>query len=318
MPGSLKKEKNMKGTVLVTGASGMIGSAMVDSLRNQGYKVIAFDLNKGNSTASYFFQGSVLEKRSIAEAIKGCDYVFHLAAVLGVANSNEQALLSLDVNTLGVRNVLEACVNEGVKKVVFSSSSEVYGEPEKMPISETDQLAPKSEYGKAKALAEEYVKAFNKQYGLDYSIVRFFNVYGPNQVAKFVMPLFVDGAIAKRALTINGDGSQIRAFCYVDNAVAGAQLAMFKDEGDGQIFNIGNSGPISMKDLANLVNEIAGNPVEPKFIPFEESDRSKEREIFARIPDISKAEKVLGYVPKVSLREGIQRVIEFRKSAVKV
>lgn len=249
------------------------------------------------------------------KAIKGCDYVFHFAAVLGVSFSNKRALECLDVNILGTRNVLDACIRERVKKIVFSSSSEVYGEPIKLPISETHTLQPKSEYGVSKLVGEEYVKAFAKEFGLNYTIIRFFNVYGPNQSAKFVMPLFIDDAILNRPLRIYGDGSQIRSFCHVEDAVKGIELAMFKKAADKQIFNIGNKNQaVSIKDLAIKVNRIAGNKQKPVFIPLKSSDRTKDREIYKRKPSTLKAEKLLGFKPTITLTEGIQKVVKYRKS----
>ncbi len=304
--------------VLVTGGSGLIGSVLVKDLVARDYEVNLLDRRKSLPLEKInYFQGSVLEKEDIRRAIKGCDYVFHLAAVLGVALSTQRALECLDVNVLGTRNILEVAAKEGVKKVLLTSSSEVYGEPEKVPIHEDFPRQPKSEYGFSKCIGEEYCKAFKLNHDLNYTILRYFNVYGPNQALKFVMPLFINNAISGKPLVVYGSGDQIRSFCYVDDAVNGTQKAMFSSQADNHVFNIGNDKePISVFDVARKVLALMGKKEEPVIVPFENSDRSETREIFKRIPDISKARKMLNYEPKIDLEEGIHRIIEYRKKEV--
>lgn len=303
----------MKGRVLITGGIGLIGNALVKLLQANGYSINVLDMWDINQEGINYFKGSILEKDILIKAMDECDYVIHLAAILGVDNSTKRHLECLDVNIKGTRNVLDACVKKRVKKVIFSSSSETYGEPKQVPISESALLHPISEYGVSKVVGEEYVKAFFKEYGLNFSIARFFNVYGPIQTDNFVLPSFVRNAVLGKDLRVFGDGSQVRAFCYVEDAVRGILRMIELDEANGEIFNIGNSdAKTTILELAKTVLSIANSDKEPIVLGFGESTRSEDREIFQRIPDISKARRILGYEPQISLQEGIRKVYEHK------
>ncbi|MFH0831785.1 MAG: NAD-dependent epimerase/dehydratase family protein [archaeon] len=300
--------------VLITGGSGLIGSALAERLVKKGVDVNVLDKRKNlNLPGVNLIQGSILNKGDLKRAVKDCDYVYHLAAIVGVNLADGRALECLDVNIIGTRNVCEASLQVGVKKILFASSSEVYGEPDKLPISEDFLLKPKSAYGWSKAVGEEYCKAFKKNEGLDYSVVRFCNVYGPNQALKFVLPLFINNALSNKSLEIYGSGEQIRSFCYVDDAARGTELVMMSPKTNSDVFNIGNPNePISMKDLAKKVLDLAGIKGNHVFVPLE-NYRSPAREIQKRIPDISKSHKTVGFKPEINLDEGLKRVIEFKK-----
>jgi len=203
---------------------------------------------------------------------------------------------------------------KNIKKVLFSSSSEVYGEPEKVPIEESGTLQPKSEYGVSKVVGEEYVKAFSREFNLNYGIMRFFNIYGPKQTDKFVMPLFIRNVVLGKPLRVYGDGSQVRSFCYVEDAARGVLEVLFNPKADKDVFNIGNNKTeISMLELAKLVLEVAGKSEEPEMVPLEQSDRTKAREIFLRTPDTSKAKDVLGFEANIDLRTGIKKVLDYKE-----
>lgn len=297
--------------VLITGGAGFIGVAMARELIKAGMEVRALDLVKSPVEEAERLIGSILDMNTISRAVRGCDYVVHLAAMMGVERTEQNKMECLNVNILGTLSVLDACVKERVKKIVFASSSEVYGDQAKMPITEESPLNPKSVYGVSKVCCEEYLRAYKQTYDLDYSVVRFFNIYGPGQVAEFVIPRFVKAMIEDRPPVIYGKGNQVRAFCYVDDAVRGTKLALLSEKANGQAFNIGNdTGPISMKDLALRVVKIGNKNLKPAFIPLEKSDRKPEREILTRIPSIEKARKVLGYRPKICLDEGVLNVIK--------
>jgi len=309
----------MNGKVMVTGGGGFIGSAMVKMLLKKKFQVKAFDLpdqfnlNPAPKDAE-IYKGSILDANDLMKSMRGCDYVIHLAAALGVKRTESERLSCLTINIQGFVNVLEACIRDNVKKIIFSSSSEVYGDQKKLPITENNPVNPKSIYAITKLAGEEYLRAYKQRYGLDYSIVRFFNVYGPNQVAEFVMPRFINCVMNDVSPTIYGKGNQIRAFCYVNDAVEGALLTLMNKKANSEIFNIGNTKePIAMKDLALKIIKISKRDIKPTFIPLKKSDRKEEREIHERIPDTSKAEKVLGYNPKISLEEGIFNVIKSGK-----
>jgi len=303
--------------VLVTGGGGFIGHAMVKYLLQKDYEVRAFDLafqleKNPSPPGAEIYKGSIMDVNDLMIAIKDCDYVVHLAAALGVKRTEQERLSTLNINIQGTSNVLEACVRDNVKKIIFSSSSEVYGDQKKLPISEKNPLQPKSIYAITKLAGEEYLKAYHQRYGTDYSIVRFFNIYGPRQVAEFVMPKFINSVLNDIPPTIYGEGKQSRAFCFVDNAVEGMYLALTNKKANSRIYNIGDDRePITMVDLAYKIIEISEKDLEPNFISINDSDRSEEREINNRIPSILKAKNELGYCPRISLTEGISEVIKY-------
>jgi len=300
--------------VLVTGGAGFIGSAMVEYLLEHHPDVVVrvMDLNRPPAEGIEKLTGSILDSNDISNAVRDCDYVVHMAAMLGVKRTEMRRFECLNINIQGTVNVLEACVKERVKKVLFVSSSEVYGDPRENPVRETTPVNPKSVYAVSKLAGEEYVKAYRAKYGLGYSIVRFFNVYGPRQVAEFVMPRFIKAVMEDRPPTVYGNGHQARAFCYVTDAVRGAAATLFDEGTNSEIFNVGNDlEPIWMKDLAFKVIALARKEITPRFVPMADSDRTASREIQKRVPDLSKARAMLRYEPEVGLDEGIRRVMAY-------
>ena len=305
------KNKKNKGRVLITGGCGFIGTAVARCLHDYGFRVRTFDIVEPIKPIDEHFTGTVMYEDELYKAMKGCDYVVHLAAMLGVKRTEYARMQCLNVNINGIKNVLNAAVRAGIKKIVFSSSSEVYGEPLKTPISEDDRVHPKSVYAVTKLTGEEYLRAYKKEHDLDYTIVRFFNVYGPGQVAEFVMPKFIKLVLNNQPPTINGDGKQIRSFCYVDDAAEGVRLALTSNKANSDVFNIGNDkAAVSMRGLADKIISIAGKKLNVCFVKEKMADRLNAIEIINRIPSINKAKKVLGYNPKITIDEGIKRTIE--------
>ena len=297
--------------VLVTGASGFIGSAVIAELcRTPNLVVRALDLQApSHRTGVEVVTGSILDVNDISRAVHECDVVIHLAAILGVQRTEANPLECLQVNVQGTVHLLEACIKEGVKRFVFASSSEVYGEPASLPVSEATPLNPRSVYANTKLAGEEYVRAYAQRYNIEYSIARFFNVYGPRQVAEFVMPRFIREVMAGREPVVHGNGDQVRAFCYVEDAARAAAQIAVTPEAAGQVFNIGNpTEPITMKELAYRVIRVLGAKHQPKFISLDQVSRGNGREIVSRVPSIDKAKALLGYRPSVSLDEGIRKV----------
>jgi len=296
--------------VLVTGGGGFIGSSVARCLLDNGVGVRIMDIMESDIDGVEKIKGSILDQNVVSEAVRGCDAVIHLAAMLGVRKTEIERLDCLNINIVGTVNVLDACVKDGVKRIVFSSSSEIYGEPDISPINEESAKKPKSVYAMTKLISEEYLAAYYKRYGLDYSIIRFFNVYGIGQVAEFVLPRFVKAVLEGNSPVVYGSGDQIRSFCYMDDAAKGVYLALTNDEAKGEVFNIGNDEEISMTDLAKKVIEVSGKDTKIKHVDMAESDRSVGRDILFRRPDISKARELLGYSPQVCLDEGIRTLIE--------
>jgi len=295
--------------VLVTGGSGFIGSHLVNKLVDSSYEVRVFDIKEPKNPQVEFIKGDISNLEDVRKAVKDCESVFHLASAIGVEYTERHPVETLDTNINGIKNVLECCLHEDVKRLLFTSSSEVYGEPAKIQVLEDSPLQPKSCYGVSKVVCEEYIKAYSKSYGLNYTIVRYFNVYGPRQSTSFVIPKFVDLALKQQTITVYGSGRQIRAFCFIDDIIEGTLLAFKKATND--VFNIGNDKePIEMRDLAKKIIQLTKSNSRLEFVSLNKTDRSEKREINKRTPDITKSRKILGYEPKVTLDEGLMKMIE--------
>ena len=200
-------------------------------------------------------------------------------------------------------------IKNKVKKIIFSSSSEVYGEQEKFPISENASLTPKSNYGISKIAGEEYVKAYSQLYDLKFNICRFFNLYGLGQKTDFVMPKFAKAIKNGKPIKVYGDGKQIRSYCHVNDAANGIVNILKKGQ-DNSIYNVGNDAePISVLDLAQKMVNISKKNIKIEKVPFEQSDRKSNREIFRRQPSIEKLKKQTKYIPKIKLEIGIKEVL---------
>lgn len=296
--------------IVITGGAGFIGHNVANVL-NKNHDVTVFDSKQPVSKDLKFVKGNINDFKTIKNSLKNYDVLIHLAASLGVINTEENPVSTLDTNIIGTKNVLEACRLNNIKKIIFSSSSETYGEPIKTPIEEIDPPIPITMYGISKLAAEEYIKAYSKTFGLRFTIFRLFNVYGDQQATAWVVPEFVSRAIQNKDIIIHGDGTQIRAFSHVTDVARAFSLALNK--GNGEIINIGNNKePISIKDLAHKIVHLANSKSSIKFIPFKESKRNR-NEIMVRIPSIQKAKKLLGYQPTVTLDEGLERVIMTRR-----
>ena len=289
--------------IIITGGSGFIGSHLAAQLKKE-HNVTIFDVKKNVSDID-FIEGDVTNLDSVKNSITDCDLVIHLAASLGVVNVERDPVQTLNINLGGTKNVLEACRINNIKKIIFSSSSEIYGEPTKIPIKENDPITPITTYGISKLASEEYIKSYSKSYGIRYTIFR------AMQDTQWVLPAFVDKAISNKLIDVHSDGSQVRAFCYVSDVADAFQSVL--ETANGEIINIGNdTDPISIKELAEKIISLTNSQSEIKFVPFEESNRNR-TEIMKRIPDINKAKKILNYSPKITLDEGIEKVAKHRQ-----
>lgn len=298
--------------IFVTGGSGFIATPLVEHLLEKGYHVKILDLKepKIRHKNIEFANKSILD--NITNEIKGCDAVFHFAALLGVENSDKRPLDTMRIDLEGSVNVFKSAMEANIKKMIFSSSSEVYGEPRELPIREDSTKGPVSTYGVSKLAAEMYAKAYNQEFGTDIRIVRFFNVYGPRQTINFVVPIFINLALQNNPIKIFGEGNQTRCFTYVED-VADGVLKVFDKGKAGEAYNIGNNQPTTILELAQIVKELTSSKSEIIKVGFGKETRLKEREIEYRIPDISKI-KTLGWEPKTSVREGIKKMLEYVKN----
>jgi len=311
----------MSAPVLVTGGAGCIGIQVCRELDRRGIEVHLLDLGeqiarvrKALPTKAKVFYGSILDVSSIREAMDGCGAVIHLAALLGVRRTEVNRLRCLEINVDGTKRVLDCAIQHRIKRLVFASSSEVYGEPLENPITEETMTQGKTVYAVSKLAGEELCIGYAQRYPeFEQVILRFFNAYGPYQAAQFVLPKFIQNAMTGKPIVINGSGEQIRSYCYSEDTARGVVEALLRPEAAGQVINLGNSDrPTSLKDLADLVVMASGNPsVEIKYAAdFQGTDRHASREIHRRYCSGEKAKQLLGFESRVSLEDGIRRIIE--------
>jgi len=306
-------------TYLVTGAAGFIGSNSVEELVRRGESVRALDdLSTGylhNIEAFQgkieFLQGSVADEELLAEAMRGVDYVLHQAAIPSVPRSVEEPMRSHEANATGTLKVLIAARDAGVKRLVFASSSSVYGESPTMPKREDMPTQPLSPYAVNKLAGEEYCKVFHRVYGLPTVALRYFNVFGPRQdptsAYAAAIAAFASAMLAGQRPTVYGDGHQTRDFTFVSNVVDANLLACKTDAANGQALNIACGERISLLDLIAELNFLLGTNLEPIIAPERKGD------VRHSLADITPAREKLGYEPKVGLREGLKRTVEWMR-----
>ena len=299
----------------ITGGSGFIGHQIISLLLEKKYKVKSCDLAKPKNfllkNKNFQFKKiNLFDEKKLSTFFSDVDCVIHLAAYLGVLNTEKNPLECLDTNILGTKSILNVISKNKIKKFIFSSSSEVYGDQDKFPIKENFEYKIKSNYALSKITSEFYVKSFAKKYNFNYNSVRFFNVYGSGQKTNFVISKFINQVSNSKNLSVYGDGTQVRAFCNVKDAARGLFLTLIKGK-KNTVYNIGNNDePISMYNLAKRVKDLSNSDVKIVKIKFDKSDRLKEREIFKRYPDLKKIKKDTGYKPKISLDDGIIQLLK--------
>ncbi|HLG02194.1 MAG TPA: NAD-dependent epimerase/dehydratase family protein, partial [Bacteroidia bacterium] len=286
--------------ILITGGAGFIGSAIAEKLASDpdNYVVILDNLLTGSEAKIpqsphkniEFIKGDVNDNNQITDVflLHHFDYVFHYAAVVGVQRTLEKPLLVLNDLT-GIRIILNLSVTSGVKRVFYSSSSEVYGEPVEYPQNEdTTPLNSRLPYAIVKNAGEAFLKSFQKEYGLNYTIFRFFNTYGPKQSPDFVISHFIRAALKNEPIMINGDGSQTRTFCYIDDNVEACATAFYEEKFMNDVVNVGSDKEITISELAKTILRITGSSSKIIHQP-----ALKEGDMTRRRPDISKMQPLL-------------------------
>jgi NAD dependent epimerase/dehydratase len=304
--------------ILITGADGFIGSHLIEALVYQGYNVRAFVFYNSFNTWGWLdhcasevkgkfevFAGDIRDPHGVKEAMKGCDVVLHLAALIAIPYSYHSPDTYVDTNIKGTLNVLQAARELGIKRIVHTSTSEVYGTARFVPITEEHPLQGQSPYSATKIAADQLAYSFFASFGLPVVIVRPFNTYGPRQSARAVIPTIITQiANGKRQIKL-GAVSPTRDFNYVKDTVAGFIAAMKSDQGVGEVVNIGSNFEISIGDTVQLIAEVMNTEIE--IITDEDRLRPANSEVERLWADNSKASQLLGWQPSYGGREGFKR-----------
>jgi len=312
--------------VLVTGGAGFIGSHLADALIARGDQVVALDNFSTGSTANIkhitknfeIIDGDIRNVDLINDTIKDVDLVFHMAAALGVNTILESPLESISTNIAGSEVVLNAAANHK-KRILIASTSEIYGKNPKQPLSETDDRVVGSpqkirwSYSDAKAIEEAMAFSLNQEKGLKVTTARLFNTVGPRQSAHYgmVVPRFVRSALKNEPINIYGDGTQSRVFCHVDDAIEALLALVATDKTINEVYNLGGTGEVTIKELADAVIKKTNSQSSIEFIPYEKAYAPGFEDMQRRVPDISKINQDLGWAPKKDLSQIITDVAAY-------
>ncbi|MCC6181131.1 MAG: NAD-dependent epimerase/dehydratase family protein [Bacteroidia bacterium] len=301
--------------ILVTGGAGNVGGALVEELilDKNNFVVVVDNLSTGylyklpsnEKTNWKFIKANVNDYREISSIMLAYqfDYVYHFAAVVGVQRTQENPVSVLEDIT-GIKHILNLCKNTSVKHIYFSSSSEVYGEPVELPQHEhTTPLNSRVPYAVVKNVGESFLKSYHQEYGLNYTIFRFFNTYGPNQSTDFVVPRFLSAALKNEDITIYGDGSQTRTFTYIDDNIETMVSILNKDLIKNDVINIGSDQLMTVLDLAKLIIEITKSKSNIIHLP-----ALKEGDMTRRQPDNKKMKEILNR-ELLTINEGIKKMM---------
>lgn len=311
----------MSDTVLVTGAGGFIGSHLCEALVRAGACVRAFvrynarnDWGALESTspdvrdALEVIAGDIRDPFAVRTAVRGCRTVFHLAALIAIPYSYHSPHSFIETNVLGTMNVMQAVLDERTERVVHTSTSEVYGTAQRVPIEETHPLQAQSPYSASKIGADKIAESFHLSFGLPVATVRPFNTFGPRQSARAVIPTIASQALAGRDVAL-GALAPTRDLLYVEDTVRGMIAAARSDAAIGRVVNLGTGREISIGDLARKVIAACGATVgvvhDPRRL------RPKESEVERLCASSALARELLGWEPRVTLEEGLERVVEF-------
>lgn len=303
--------------ILVTGGAGFVGSNVVRRLLAEGARVVVLDdFYTGNETnlpqsesGLEVIRGSVTDFDLVRRVANGARLIFHLAArniIVSTRNPRED----YEVNIGGTLNVLLAARELNTPRVVYSSSTSVYGNPRYLPINEDDLTNMLSPYAVSKYAGENYCKAFYESYGLSSAVVRYSNVYGtaqrPDNPYCGVVSKFFESAMAGEAPRIHGDGEQTRDFTYIDDVVEATLLAGISAKADGQVYNVGTGREVTVNQLARLIIEITGAQVGPAYI-----DRRDIDNIRRRVVNIEKIRRELRWIPTFTIEQGLRRTYKW-------
>ncbi|MFI4910753.1 MAG: GDP-mannose 4,6-dehydratase [Sedimentisphaeraceae bacterium JB056] len=317
--------------ILITGGAGFIGSHLSEIMLAEKAQVTVLDdlstgslSNIAHLTADNnftFIEDRVQNTELLDELVKNCDYIYHLAAAVGVKLIVEQPIRTIKTNIYGTEAVLEAAAKYN-KKLLIASTSEVYGKSDSVPFSEDDDVIYGStkysrwSYACSKAIDEFLALAFYQQYGLEVLVTRFFNTVGPRQTGQYgmVVPRFVRAALANQPITVYGSGKQTRCFSYVGDVVKGAKELMECGRAFGQVFNLGCNEEISIEGLAAKIIQLCQSESKVSYMDYKQAYGREFDDMMRRVPSLEKATKTIGYKPQFSLEDTLKAVIEYEKS----
>ncbi|MDY0356697.1 MAG: SDR family NAD(P)-dependent oxidoreductase [Sedimentisphaerales bacterium] len=311
---------------LITGGAGFIGSHLAERLLSDGHDVVVLDnLSTGRlenieafreHVRFQFIRGDIRDTSLVQLLAAECDVIFHLAAAVGVQLIADDPVRTIETNIGGTETVLEIA-NKFNRRILIASTSEVYGKSESIPFREEDDLVLGStslsrwSYACSKAVDEFLGQAYYQQYGLGVVIARFFNTIGPRQTGRYgmVVPRFVEWALKDEPICIYGTGAQSRCFCYVQDVVDAVVGLMQCDRAVGQIFNVGSSEEVSIKQLADKVVELTGSRSAQEFVPYEVAYGRPIEDMMRRVPSTERIRRAIGWQPKTSLDETLRFII---------
>jgi nucleoside-diphosphate-sugar epimerase len=300
---------------LVTGGAGFIGSSLARALVARGDRVrVIDDLSSGRrenladlSRDIELIEADIRDEAALAGALDGIELVFHEAAVPSVPRSLADPLRSHEANATGTLQLLQAARRAGVRRLVYAASSSAYGDTPTLPKVETMRPMPLSPYAVSKLAGEHYCQVFAGAYGLETVCLRYFNVFGPHQDPNSeyaaVIPRFVTAALGAKGVTIYGDGTQSRDFCFIDNVVEANLAAATASGVSGSVFNVACGAAINLNDVVKLVGELVGHAVPISYVPGRVGD------VKHSLADITAARERLGYRGAISFAEGLQRTV---------
>jgi nucleoside-diphosphate-sugar epimerase len=310
--------------VLVTGCAGFIGSHLAERLLGENYEVVGIDsftdyyppelknhnIRQARENKNFQFIAKSLLEVNLRNLLRGVDYIFHEAAQAGVRHSwGKNFQIYADNNLLATQKLLEACKDAPVKKLIYASSSSVYGDLKKLPMEETDLPAPISPYGVSKLAGEHLCYLYWKNFSLPFISLRYFTVYGPRQRPDMAFHKFIKALLRDEEIEIYGDGNQTRDFTYISDAIDANLLAMNSSRDKG-IFNIGGGSMVTVNETIRILEELTAKKARLRYIPKQKGDM---RHTYA---DTSQAREKLGYAPRVTLKEGLKKEIEWVKKGI--
>ena len=304
---------------LVTGGAGFIGSHLAAAIQAKGDKVRILDNfstgsrdNLSAAPGAELIEGDIRSYHIVRDAVDGCDFVLHQAALPSVPRSVKDPITSNEVNVVGTLNVLNAARDAKVKRLVYASSSSIYGQNPELPKREVMTPLPMSPYAVTKLAGEHYCRSFCDLYGFETVALRYFNVFGPRQnpFSQYaaVIPKFIYSLLHKEPPTVTGDGSQTRDFTYVANVVQANLAACTAEGAAGKAFNVATGHRVSLLEMLGALEKLIGFSVKPTFVP------SRMGDVPHSYADVSLARQILGYNPQVSFADGLRLTVDAMRS----